>query len=161
MSLSLAKLPDPFETIEQLRRENAELQRQLAESESAVQAERQQRLGLEKGAVELRSVLAPLYRALRHIHGELDAMGVGEGVNGSAAPGAAKSPVWEQWKQKLGRDGMAAKAIDILLLHGELNRTQLRIQLACATRTVADVVYKLNQAGLINKNGNKIALKVR
>jgi len=160
MSLSLAKLPDPFETIEQLRQENAELQRQLAESENALQAERRQRLGLEKGAVELRSVLAPLYRALRHIHGELDAMGVGEEAGTGAASGA-KSPVWEQWKQKLGRDGMAAKAIDILLLHGELNRTQLRIQLACATRTVADVVYKLNQAGLIDKNGNKIALKVR
>ena len=47
----------------------------------------------------------------------------------------------------------------MLLLHGELNRTQLRLHLSCATRSITDVVYKLNQAGLINKNGGKISLK--
>ena len=85
--------------------------------------------------------------------GEIDGMGLSE----VAADAPRSSVAWEQWKAKL--PGLPSKAIDILLLNGELNRTQLRIQLGCATRSVTDVIYKLNQAGLINKNGGNISLK--
>jgi DNA-binding MarR family transcriptional regulator len=80
-------------------------------------------------------------------------MGVGE----SPASSPQKSAVWESWKQKLGP--MPAKAIDALLMHGALTQTQLRIHVGCAAGSISDLVYRLNKAGIINKNGGKISLK--
>jgi DNA-binding MarR family transcriptional regulator len=68
-----------------------------------------------------------------------------------------KREVWESWKQKLG--GLTAKAIDVLMLHGPMNQAQLRIQLACAQRSVTNVIAALNKAALINKVDGKISLK--
>ena len=45
------------------------------------------------------------------------------------------------------------------MVHGEMNQTQLRIILGCATRTVTNVVAALNQAKLIDKRDGKIRLK--
>ena len=69
------------------------------------------------------------------------------------------SAVWEDWKKKLGATA-ASKIIDILLLHGQLDQTQIRIHLGTSRmQTVYDAVSKLNKAGIINKNGGKISLK--
>jgi DNA-binding Lrp family transcriptional regulator len=54
---------------------------------------------------------------------------------------------------------MPAKAIDALLMHGALTQTQLRIHVGCAAGSISDLVYRLNKAGIINKNGGKISLK--
>lgn len=153
MSLSiLSPLPDLQARIRQLEQDLFTRNRQLNEAEDALRQERQKTAQTERGVQELRNVLNPLYSALQHIYGEINNMGV------DSTPASTKhSVIWESWKQKLG--GLPAKAIDALLLHGEMSRTQLRIHVGCATGSVADLVYRLNQAGIINKNGGKISLK--
>lgn len=143
------KVDDRDETILRLRT-------QLRESETARLTEQGRANAIEAGVRELRSVLNPLHQALRHVFGEMDAMGVAEGTSPTAST-SRNSAAWEQWKQRLG--GATARAIDALMVHGEMNQTQLRIILGCATRTVTNVVAALNQAKLIDKNGGKISLK--
>lgn len=113
----------------------------------------------------LRKQLSPLYRALQAVFGELDASGVSEDGAAPAPSTAAAQPqdarvraVWDAWKQRLG--GTVAKGIDALLLHGELDTAQLAIAAGLDKRTVTNtVIYKLNAAGLINKNGGRFSLK--
>lgn len=156
MSLSvLGPLPDWRQKAESLQRELFERNRQLADAEDALRLERGKNATIERGVSELRTVLSPLYQGLAHIFGEIDAMGVGESSAPSATP--QKSAVWESWKQKLGP--MPSKAIDALLMHGGLTQTQLRIHVGCAAGSMSDLVYRLNKAGIINKNGGKISLK--
>lgn len=69
----------------------------------------------------------------------------------------ATNAVWDSWKQKLG--GKAAEAIDVLVLHGEMNAEQLRIHLKCGKNYVYNVISSLHKASLINKNSGKISLK--
>jgi hypothetical protein len=136
---------------ERLRMEIGELKIQLLRSD--------ERNGeVEEGGRRLKEVLTPLYTALQHVFGDLDAV-VSNDASGAvgAASDARVSPVWESWKQKLG--GKAADAIDALMVHGELTHTQLRIHIKCGQQTVYDTVLRLNKAGIINKNGGKISLK--
>jgi len=133
---------------------NEGLRARVRSLEEELRVERAKNTSAYKGLQQLQAILSPLYVALQRIFGEIETIGISENV---VAHGLQKSAAWEAWKQKLG--GLPAKAIDVLLLHGEMNRTQLRIQVGCATRSVTDIVYKLNQAGLINKNGGKISLK--
>lgn len=102
----------------------------------------------------LRKNLSPLYDALKMVFDDLDAVGVEDG-----APTATSrtSAMWENWKQKLGVG--AAKCIDAFLLHGEMNTNQLSIATGYHRNTVPQYVSKLNQAGLINKNGGRFSLK--
>ena len=155
MSMTLLNpLPDLGQKIKDLQNELFQRNMQLNKAEEELKKERAKSYAIERGVTELRAVLSPLYQALQHVFGEIDTMGIG----GTAAASTPKNKeVWENWKQKLG--GNTAKAIDVLLFHGSMNRTQLRIQLGCATGTVVNVVTALNKAGLINKNGNKISLK--
>lgn len=158
MSLSiLAPLPDWRQKAESLQRDLYERNRQLEEAEQALRSERQKTAAVERGVAELRTVLTPLYQALAHIFGE---MGVAEGAASSTAPTARVSVAWESWKQKLGPNSAAAKIIDILMIHGELTHTQLRIHIGTSRmQTVYDAVSKLNKAALLNKNGDKFSLK--
>ena len=153
MSLSLAALPNPMDEVRRLRQENDTLREELREAREEASSCRREAATAARGAQELRTVLTPLYQGLQHIFGEIDAMGVGE----SPASSPQKSAVWESWKQKLGP--MPAKAIDALLMHGALTQTQLRIHVGCAAGSISDLVYRLNKAGIINKNGGKISLK--
>jgi hypothetical protein len=147
-------LPPPRDRVTELQRENDSLKTQIRELNIALTREQEQRMTIESGALSLRSALSPLYRALQHVFGDLDAMGI-QGTQAAAAP--QHKAVWENWKQKLG--GLPARAIDALLLHGAMNRTQLRIQLGCANGSVTNVIVALNKAGLIDKNGSKVSLK--
>ena len=164
MSLSiLAPLPDWRQKAESLQRDLYERNRQLEESEAALRAERQKNAVIERGVAELRTVLTPLYQGLQHIFGEIDATGVDESHGSSASSPASSSrtsAAWESWKQKLGANSAAAKIIDILMVHGELTHTQLRIHIGTSRmQTVYDAVSKLNKAALLNKNGDKFSLK--
>jgi len=155
MSLSImTALPTQQSQIESLQRELYQRNKQLAETEEALRQERLKSAALERGVAELRTVLTPLYQGLSHIFGQIDTMDIG---SGSAIPSSKNSAAWEQWKQRLG--GATARAIDALMIHGEMNQTQLRIILGCATRTVTNVVTALNQAKLIDKRDGKIRLK--
>lgn len=152
MSLTLTTVPNPQQQIESLQRELYQRNRQLADAEEALRQERQKSAQIARGVQELRQALHPLYSSLQHVFGEIDAMGPSD-----HAPSAKSNPAWEQWKQRLG--GATARAIDALMVHGEMNQTQLRIILGCATRTVTNVVAALNQAKLIDKRDGKIRLK--
>jgi hypothetical protein len=153
MSLSLATLPNPADEIRRLRQENETLREQVRGAQDEANGLRREVSTMTRGIQELRTVLTPLYQGLRHIFGEIDELG----VESTSTAHPQKNAVWDSWKQKLG--GLPAKAIDALLVHGEMNRTQLRIHVGCATGSITDLVYKLNQAGIINKNGGKISLK--
>lgn len=104
----------------------------------------------------LRKQLAPLYRALQAVFGELDAAGVDESAPlSSASP--RTSAVWESWKSRL--PGGPAKIIDALLLHNEMNTQQLAIATGVHRNSIPAMIYKLNKAGLLNKNGGRFSLK--
>jgi hypothetical protein len=105
--------------------------------------------------VPLRQQLTPLYRALQSIFGDLDAAGVGDGP--SAVAGRATDPRWASWKQKM--PGRPAELIDLLLLHGEMNRNQVMAAMRCGKDVVRVTVSKLNVAGLLTKNGGRFSLK--
>lgn len=146
---------------DRLRAENRRLQREL--SDATVEADRA-REDANRALSMLRKQLGPLYRALQAVFGELDAAGVTESAQ--LSPAAAPSPagtdprvaaVWENWKQRLGPQ--CAKAIDVLLLHTEMDTTRLAIAMGTNRRNIPNIVYKLNQAGLINKNNGKFSLK--
>ena len=79
----------------------------------------------------LRKQLTPLYRALQAVFGEIDAAGVTEN-NGNEPDNPRISVVWQSWKSRLG--GRKAQVIDALLVHGEMNTTQLAIAIGCNPR---------------------------
>lgn len=106
----------------------------------------------------LRRQLEPLHRALRAVFGELDAFSVTD-IPGASAVSGPSSPVWESWKDTLGRGSGAAKFIDALLQHRELNAAQLRVHMKCSNQHVYDTATKLNKLGLLLKNGGKYSLR--
>lgn len=152
MGMTLYNTPNPQQQIESIQRELFNRNRQLAEAEEALRQERQKNAVIEQGVIELRQVLTPLYSALQHIFGEVTAMGIGEMASSPKA-----SAVWESWKQKLS--SAEGKAIDALLLHGEMTVPQLRIHIGCATRTAQNVASALSGKGLAVRQGGKIRLK--
>jgi len=147
--------------IESLRSEVRRLHR--AVNDADVKAARA-REDADRALSALRRQLSPLYRALQAVFGELDAAGVTDASSASsptagetAPPNARASAVWEAWKAKLGPS--CAKVIDALLLHGEMNTTQLAIAVGMSRKPIPNLIYKLNQAGLITKNGGRFSLK--
>jgi len=138
------------------------LRRELAEVNERAFRERRESA---RAIAELRRQLTPLYRALQGVFGEMDAAGVESAPEppGASAPSsvATRDPrvtaVWESWKSRLG--GAAAKIIDALLLHGEMNTMQLSVVCQCRRQTVSDNIMRLNKANLIDKNGGRFSLK--
>lgn len=135
------------EEIRDLRDRLRDAQREL----SAAQHESARALG------NLRRQLGPLYQALQMVFGELDAAGVNEAPAASAQVNSRTSAVWENWKTKL--PGRPAQIIDALLLHGEMNSTQIAIAIGIHRNNVPGLIFRLNKAGLIDKNGTKYSLK--
>lgn len=129
----------------------AGLREQLRAAREELAIERSRESGVEEGVAQLRQALAPLKEGLDRIFGILPVS------TGLAMAVPKNSAAWESWKQRLG--GQPAKAIDALLVHGALTQTQLRIHVGCAQGSVPGIVYALNKAGVINKNGGKISLK--
>lgn len=136
---------------DELREENRELRAQLSEARREAQAAKRD---AAQALTALRKVLSPLYRALQQVFGELDAAGVGDSA---PATDARVSSVWEAWKSKIG--GQPAQLIDAFLIHGEMTAAQIAIAIRIHPKNVAQVVHKLNKAGLIQKNGNLYSLK--
>lgn len=132
--------------VKRLRRElaiaNGEIAKAKGESSRALSA--------------LRKQLAPLYRALQAVFCELDAAGMDD-----APPTHNDTPrtiaIWENWKQKIR--GQAAQIIDALLLHHEMTAQQIAIAIGIHRKNVPQLIFKLNKAGLIYKNGDRYSLK--
>lgn len=146
------KVDDRDETILRLRT-------QLRESETARLTEQGRANAIEAGVRDLRESLAPLYRALRQVFGEIEAMGITSNTPASAAAQSDSrvTAVWESWIQRLGEG--PGKVIRALLLHREMNTQQLAIATGYHRTTVPTYIHKLKTAGLINKNGDKFSLK--
>ncbi len=148
MSSSLAILPNPHDRIRDLEAE-------LVETREALRQERLRATQNTQAVREMRTVLLPLYNALRRLFDEMESNGIAE----VATPvDDRKRAVWDAWKQRM--PGIPARIIDALLLHGALTQTQLRIHAQCARSSVPNAVLALNRAGLINKeSGGRISLK--
>ena len=150
--------------IAKLEREAQALRRQVSDAETRASRARED---ADRAMTMLRRALSPLYRSLQAVFGELDNAGVtddgpasspttGSGVAvGTADPRV--QAVWTAWKEKL--PPACGKVIDALLIHGDLNQAQIKVAAKLGTSTVSDAVYKLNKAGLINKNGGRVSLK--
>ena len=70
---------------------------------------------------------------------------------------ARTAAIWMSWKGRLGPQ--CGKVIDALLLQPEMNTTQLAIAIGTRRQNIPGLIYKLNQAGLLNKNGGRFSLK--
>lgn len=152
---------DSADRIADLEREVARLKRDLRTAQADADNARDT---ADHALSALRRQLTPLYRALQGVFGELDAAGVSDEPQsptthaGHAPPNSDRMrSVWESWKSKLGKG--EGRVIDALLTHGELNTTQLSIATGDHRNNIPSFIYKLNKAGLINKNGGKFSLK--
>lgn len=138
------ELADLREEVQQLR---SELRAARSEAARAKQ-------DVGQAVAALRRQLTPLYRALQGVFGEMDAIGV---EDATPATNSRTTAVWEAWKSRIG--GQPAQLIDAFLLHGEMTSGQIAIAIGINPKNVAQVVHKLNKAGLIQKNGSKFSLK--
>lgn len=138
-----------------LERELRQIRRELSDAQIEVDRARED---ATRALSRLRAQLNPLYRALQAVFGELDAAGVAEtvGVASTQEPDRI-SPVWASWKAKLSPQ--CGKAIDALLIHKDLNATQLCVAAQIGKNTIYTVIHALNRAGLLNKNGGRFSLK--
>lgn len=132
-----------------------QLRSRVSSLEEELNRERAKNSSPQQGLIAVREILAPMYRGLQLLFGEIDAMD----LKGSAAPAMDDrvAKAWDHWKSRLG--GSCGKAIDALMLHGSMTQTQLRIAMGCAAATCSNTVSALNKAGLINKRDGKISLK--
>ncbi len=104
----------------------------------------------------LRKQLSPLYRALQQVFGELEAVGADD-LGAAFVSDPRVTAIWQSWKSRLGPQ--CGKVIDALLLQPEMNTTQLAIAIGTSRRNMPNLIFKLNQAGLLNKNGGRFSLK--
>lgn len=141
------------EELERLQDENDDLRRELREAKAEV--ERATRHAAHAVSA-LRRQLAPLYKALQMVFGELETIQT-EGEDRPDPLRNKSAAIWESWKQKM--PGMAATFITILLEHGEMNAAQLRVAARCGNQTVYDTIHRLNKVGLIVKNGGRFSLR--
>lgn len=152
MTLQLeGRMDTSQQDIAALRKELADTKLRLAHAELEATHAKQE-AGNSVGA--LRRILEPLYRALQAVFGEMEAIPIQDAPMGQSSQANAK---WELWKKRFPNRGAAL--IDVLLIHEQMNTKQLSTALKCDPRTLAQLIFKLNQAGLIQKNGNMFALK--
>lgn len=148
------------EEVRRQRSELADLQNRLEEAEQSSQL-------TGRALQRLRKTLLPMYQALQMVFGEIDAAGVdtaeaefNQTPNARAAPAGVDpkvAAVWDSWKARFGSG--VGKVIDVLLLHGAMSATQLRIACQCRQDTVYKHIGVLKNAGLITKDGGKYNLK--
>lgn len=137
-----------FDEIQRLNDRIGELEAELRMARSqAVNAKREAALAMGN----LKKQLSPLYRALQMVFGELESVGIEDGVSPRA------NPRWESWKQRL--PGRPAEFIDLLLLHKSMTIKQFMAATHCGQNTAYQIVSKLGQAGVTVNNGGKYQLK--
>ena len=125
-----------------------ELERRLAQVEAEYSTVKKQAVGI---------LLATLAQAVRQIAGgEVDLAEPDTATVTSTGTGTGSK--WDFWKRRF--PGRISDTIDLLLHQKAMNSSQLCAALKCDPRTLsAKVIYPLNKAGLIIKNGNNYSLK--
>ncbi len=148
--MSMRMIEGEVDTHDERDDEIADLKRELRELRSARAVD-------ERAVAELRRQLAPLYRALQGVFGEIDTVDEGR-PDGPVAPvtNSRTAAIWASWKSRMGNAGCV---IDALLLHSEMNTTQLAIATGRSRRTIPALIFKLKKAGLLVKNGDRFSLK--
>ncbi len=133
-----------------------QLERELAEKDQVIaDAERHN----VRAVGNLRRQLSPLYRALQQVFGEIDSVAPDDapyGAVSSSGADARTQAIWDSWKRKMGA---ASPVIDALLLQPGMTQTQIGIAIGRARSTVPALIYKLKNAGLIVKDGDRYSLK--
>lgn len=146
------------DVIASLHRENRDLRQELFIAKQEVTRARAEAAEAVAALRPLQRQLAPLYKALQGVFGEIEHIVGADGASQGNGGDPRVVAVWASWKTKLG--ATVAKGIDALMVHGELDTQQLAIAAGLDKRTITNtVIYKLNQAGLINKNGGRFSLK--
>jgi phosphoribosylanthranilate isomerase len=154
--------PAPNEDPVRLRREIAGLEQELQKAKDETLTAKQSAKDAVQAIRALRQELEPFYTALKMIYGEISRVEVDSLSDGNRpmqhrSMDASKQAVWEAWKNKLG--GNAAKVIDALLVHRQMTATQLAIATGINSKNIAQTIYKVNKAQLLNKNGREFSLK--
>lgn len=153
------------EELRQLRQENRRLDEALHQVRNELGQALADKENLERSIRALRNQLSPLHRYLRALFGEIE-LAVGEEEafsHSSPQPPAAplSSPVrsvWESWIAKLG--GKQGDFIRTLLEHGApMTAVQLKVATHSGSSTVSETVRKLQDLGLLDKNGSMYSLK--
>jgi len=139
---------DASDLVRILRQENHELRQRLSEAERDVARARDE---ATSAVSALRQQLSPLYKALRMVFGEMDA------ISDEGASTHSTNTVWEQWKQKL--DKGSAKVIDALLTHKRMTRRQIAVATGYSPQNISNIISKLNKASLVTKDGDLISLR--
>lgn len=155
--LRLLESPEPSET-DVLKQRIEELESQLQDAEQRVREAQQKGLVASRATVEIRRQLSPLYSAMKALFGELDSFS--EAAPEQSASGPLSADRYAPWKAKFR--GKAADMIDALMKYeGGLNRRQLAklSGMAYPSGGFNDNIFKLHNAGLIEKNGDIIRLK--
>lgn len=152
------------EKIDSLERQVAKLRGELSDARHELTRVREDS---NRALTSLRQQLSPLYRALQRVFGELDDAGVLDGATPAPIANAPSPPptsdggrvqaVWNAWKQKL--NAPCGRIIDALLVHGEMNTTQLSVAAQMHKSNVSKAIQKLNEVSVINKNGGRFSLK--
>ena len=154
----LSPLPDQTKRLRELETETRQLREQLEDKEDELRRERRKTATMEQGIARLREALTPVYSGLQMIFGEIEATGVtSSSASAASSPDSRITAVWESWKSRLGEG--PAKIIDALLLHREMSTPQLAIATGYHRTSIPAIIYKLNKAGLLNKNGGRFSLK--
>lgn len=138
--------------IRELQDENRDLRAEVSELRREIESVKRDN---SRAVDSLRHVLTPLYRALRAVFGEIEAIG---GEEDAPAVPTAKAQVWKSYINKLG--GLQGKFIEAMLTHGEMTAAQLRVVASCATSSVHPTLSQLNKLGLVRKTAHgRYALK--
>lgn len=140
------------ERISELEQEVRDLTDELSHTKFALgEAQRQGTRGMSN----LRRQLSPLYKALQDVFGELEKAGVSDEKQDRGGDSRTQM-IWDSWKRKMGA---ASPVIDALLLQPGMNQTQIGIAIGRSRKTVPALIFKLKQAGLITKDGDRYSLK--
>jgi len=158
-------MPDQQRRINELTAALAEAEHRGDQLEVELKTERRKNATTEKGVAQLRNILSPLHQALGMVFGQIESMGVGESARSAGQVPSTNDPrkaaVWDSWVEKLGgKDSFAGKMISALLQHGALTSKQIAIHIGTKRmQTVYETTLKVNKAGILDKNGDKFALK--
>lgn len=145
---------DRDQHITDLEEEVRDLRKQLSAAKADVSHARDQ---AARAVFALRKQLSPLYKALQAVFGEIEASGIGNDTSDAPQPTGRTTAIWDSWKKRLGPS--AASVIDALMLQPGMNTTQLAIAIGKNRQAIPNIIFALNKAGLIDKNGGRFSLK--
>ena len=147
----------PDETAK-LRRRIEKLEAELKHTQSELDAYRQAATLAEHRVNCVRVQMKPWYEAMTNLFEE-----IGEPLNMEAtatppgSPPSTPNTSLEAWKQKLG--GQHAQILEAFQIHGPLSIRQLMTIIHRGQTTVTVAISKLKNLQLVDKVGDKYALK--